>query len=81
MSIVWYIPKKKKENKIVIMLSTMYLDGSIFEHPEDNAKPEIILFYNKTKTEVGTVDETYATYSISLKVRRWPLVLFFRFID
>lgn len=78
MTIASYIPKK---NKNVIMLSTMHLDGTISELPEDNSKPEIILFYNKTKTGVDTVDEMCATYSVSRKVRRWPLVLFFRLID
>ncbi|CAI6353934.1 unnamed protein product [Macrosiphum euphorbiae] len=69
----------KKKNKNVIMLSIMHLDGSISEQPEHNSKPEIILFYNNTG--VHTIDEMCSTYSVSRKVRRWPLVLFFRLID
>jgi len=78
MTIASYIPKK---NKNVIMLSTMHLDGSISEQPEHNSKPEIILFYNNSKTGVDTIDEMCSTYSVLRKVRGWPLVLFFRLID
>lgn len=56
----------------------MHLDDSISEYPDNNSKLEIILFYNKIKTGVETIDEMCATYSVLRKVMRWPLVLFFR---
>lgn len=76
MTVVSYAPKR---NRNVVMISTMHHDGQIIE--ENANKPEIILFYNKTKSGVDVVDEKAGTYSTSRRCRRWPLVLFFRCLD
>lgn len=74
-SLVSYIPKK---NKCVILLSTMHEDEEIVQ---ETGKPSIIIDYNKTKGGVDTVDQKCSLYSTSRKTRRWPMALFFRFLD
>ena len=68
-----------KTNRVVNMLLTMH------SHPEiestSNQKPSIILFHNKTKGGVGTLDRMLRSYSIKRMNRKWPLVLFHNMID
>ncbi|KAJ8876515.1 hypothetical protein PR048_020960 [Dryococelus australis] len=40
-------------------------------------KPEIILFYNATKSGVETLDMKCSNYSTNRKTRRWPLQIFY----
>lgn len=74
-SLVSYVPK---QNKAVILLSTLHDSAEI--DPETR-KPAMILDYNSTKGGVDTVDQKCANYSTKRKTRRWPLALFFRFLD
>lgn len=76
LTVVSYAPKR---NKNVVMISTLHHDGKTDE--QNSKKPEIILFYNKTKSGVDVIDEKCGTYSTSRRCRRWPLVLFFRCLD
>ncbi|KAJ8892547.1 hypothetical protein PR048_005128 [Dryococelus australis] len=59
--------------KAVILLSSMH-------HSELNdtstGKPEIISFYNATKSGVGTLDMKCSNYSTNRKTR-WPLAIFY----
>lgn len=48
--------------------------------PETN-KPEIILDYNMTKGGVDTVDQMCGSYNVSRVNKRWPLQLFFSFMN
>ena len=60
MTMVSYVPKK---GKAVVLLSTMHDDRAV----DDNSvkkKPEVIQYYNQTKSGVDTMDQ-----------RRWPMVL------
>lgn len=75
-TLVSYTPKK---NKAVILLSTMH-DGH-GDINEETGKPEIIHDYNKTKSGVDTVDQKCSVASTARNTRRWPLALFFRFLD
>ena len=68
-----------KTNRVVNMLSTMHSQPEI-ESTSDQ-KPSIILFHNKTKGDVGTLDRMLRSYSIKRMTRRWPLVLFHNMID
>lgn len=72
-----YCPKK---DKTVLLLSTMHNDGEIDEASEKKT-PEIIKFYNKTKGGVDVVDKLIGTYSVARVCYRWPLRLFFTFLD
>ena len=67
-----------KTHRVVNMLSTMH------SHPEIEStldqKPSIILFHNKTKGGVGTLDRMLRSYSIKGMTRKWPIVLFHNMI-
>lgn len=75
-TLVSYVPKK---NKAVIVLSTMHDGPGVIN--DETGKPEIIHDYNKTKSGVDTVDQKCSVASTSRNTRRWPLALFFRFLD
>ena len=66
-----HVPKK---NKAVFLLSTMhhtpYTDVR-------SGKPEIISFYNATKSGVDTLDQKCSNYSANRRTRRWPLAVFY----
>ena len=68
-----------KTNRVFNMLSTMH------SHPEientSDQKPSIILFHNKAKGGVGTLDRMLRSYSIKRMTRRGGLVLFHNMID
>ena len=68
-----------KTHRVVNMLSTMHSHSEI-ESTSDQ-KPSIILFHNKTKGGVGTLDRMLRLYSIKRKTRKWPLVLFHNMIN
>lgn len=72
-----YCPKK---NKVVLLLSTMHNNG-IVDDTSEKKIPEIIKFYNKTKGGVDVVDKLISTYSVARVCNRWPLRLFFTFLD
>lgn len=67
-----------KENKIVLLLSTLHPDSSI--HP-DTGKPNLIHTYNETKGGTDTFDQLCHSYTTSRKTRRWPLRFFFNMLD
>ena len=68
-----------KKERVVNMLSTIHSQPEI-ESTSDQ-KPSIILFYNKTKGGVDTLDRTVRSYSIKRMTRRWLLVIFYTMID
>ena len=74
--IALYCPKT---NRVVNMLSMMHSQSEI-ESTSDQ-KPSIILFHNKTKDGVGTLDRMLRSHSIKCMTRRWPLLLFYNMID
>lgn len=74
-TMVSYIPK---QNKSVILISTMHKDDSI---DEETGKPEIITFYNQTKGGVDTLDQLCHNYTTARKTRRWPLRVFYGILD
>lgn len=71
-----YVPKK---SKAVILLSTMHHDDTV--DPENDNKPEIILYYNSTKSGVDNFDHLVGQYTCKRKTRRWPMTLFYNIID
>ena len=66
-----YVPKK---NKAVILLSMLHDDAKTSD--EARKKPEMILFYNKTKAGVDTMDQICARYTTQRRTCRWPLAFF-----
>lgn len=76
-TIVSYSPK---ENRSVVLISSMH-DSKIDPESGNQRKPEIVTFYNNTKSGVDLVDEKRGSYSTSRRCRRWPLTLFYRLLD
>lgn len=69
-----YVPKP---NKAVVLLSSMH-HSPFFD--EQVQKPEIISFYNTTKSGIDTLDMKCSNYSANRKTRRWPLAVFYHMI-
>ena len=75
--ILSYCPKK---NYVVTLLSSMHSQPSV-DQTSISKKPEVILFYNKTKGGVDTLDQMARTYSCKRMTRRWPLVIFYNMLN
>jgi Transposase IS4 len=69
----------KTQKKSVILLSTMYSTGET--DSTDKCKPEIITFYNKTKSGVDNLDQMVSNYSCKRATRRWPFAIRFNVMD
>lgn len=67
-----------KINKSVVLISSMH--DKIETNPDKN-KPEIVCYYNKTKSGVDLLDMKSALYSSNRRTRRWPLVIFYTLIN
>lgn len=74
-TIVSYVPKK---NRSVILLSTLHHSAEIVS---DTKKPEIIHFYNRTKSGVDTLDQLVRNYTCKRRSNRWPQSLFYNMLD
>lgn len=57
----------------MLLVSSMHHQCAV---DTDTKKPEIILFYNETKSGVDALDEKCSLYSTSRRTRRWPMALF-----
>lgn len=57
------------------------LDDVIDEDTGSSKKPEIVTFYNCTKGGVDSCDQLCSNYSVGRRTRRWPLAVFFHFIN
>lgn len=73
-TLVSYVSKRGKN---ILLLSSMHFDDKIDQSSEEQHKPEIITYYNATKSGVDTVDQLCATYNCARNTRRWPMVIFF----
>lgn len=76
--LVSYVPKV---NKNVLLLSTMHDDDTIDKATGEAFKPEVVTYYNSTKSGVDTVDQRKSLYSVSRISCRWPLRVFFSILD
>ncbi|GBP85250.1 PiggyBac transposable element-derived protein 4 [Eumeta japonica] len=74
-TLVSFVPKK---NKAVVLYSTMHHDNTV---NSETQKPEIIEYYNSTKSGVDSVDQKCSVYSCSRRTHRWPMAVFFRIVD
>ena len=72
-----YCPKK---GCVVNMLSTMYALPDI-SSTSCEKKPEVILYYNSTKSGVDILDRMVWTYTSKRMTRRWPVALFYNMLD
>lgn len=44
-------------------------------------KPDIITFYNRTKTGVDLVDQYCQNYNVARNTKRWPMVIFYNLLN
>ena len=75
-TMVSYVPKRKKA---VVLLSTQHRDNAV--STDEKSKPEIIHYYNQTKSGVDVLDKLVRTYSCKRATRRWTVSLFYNLID
>ena len=76
MSLVSYVPKK---SKAVLLLSTHHHDSKVNQTVQN--KPEMILFYNKNKGAVDTVDHLVENFSCRRKTKRWTFNVLLYLLD
>ena len=72
-TIVSYVPKK---NRQAVLLSTLYQGTEIVA--VDTNKPEIIQFYNETKSGV---DQVIRNDTFKRRTNRWPQCLLYNILD
>jgi hypothetical protein len=65
LTLVSYVPNR---NRAVILLSSMHKGEEISDRAD--RKPEIIMFYNRTKGGVDTMDQMVSTYTTKRMTRR-----------
>jgi len=75
LTITSYVPK---QGKAILVLSTLYHDSSV---SGPDKKPDDILHYNKTKSEVDHMDHLATVHTSRRKINRWPMCLFFNMLD
>ena len=67
-----------KPNKNFILLSTMHYTDNVSGAKK---KPEVILYYNSTKSGVDTMDKMVGHYTTKRKSLRWPVAFFYNIVD
>lgn len=67
-----------KPRKIVLLLSSLHVNGKINQAA---GKPEIVVFYNKTKGGSDSFDKKCHDYTTNRKTRQWPMRLFYGMLD
>lgn len=77
-TLVSYVPKKRKS---VTLLSTLHNNGKIDSETGQDAKPEILTFYESTKGAVEVNGKLCAIYSVARRTKRWPLAVFFHLLN
>jgi len=75
-TLVSYVPKK---NKAVILISSEHHLAEVRD--DETKKPEVILFYNKTKGSVDAFDQKIEKYTCRRKSNRWPFTVFMFMLD
>lgn len=75
MTLVSYVPK---QSNAVVLISSMH---NTIEVDPTSRKPEIILFYNKTKAGVDNLDAKCSKLCSGRKTCRWPMAVFLRIVD
>jgi len=77
-TLVSYLPKKSGK-KNVVLLSTKHARGDVSDRAD--AKPLVVLDYNRNKGGVDNLDKVVGTYSCRRMTARWPLVVFHNMLD
>jgi len=59
----------------------MHNDKAIDMNTGEKLKPEMITFYNSTKSGVDTMDWMTENYSVARHSARWPLTVFYSLLN
>ncbi|XP_069701433.1 piggyBac transposable element-derived protein 4-like [Periplaneta americana] len=76
-TLVSYVPKK---GKTIVLLSSLHVSENQVSDSVER-KPEIVLYYNDTKSGVDVVDKLCAKCSVARSTRRWPTVIFYHILN
>lgn len=74
-TLISFVTKKKK---VVLVLSTLHDKNEV---DDETGKPVQVMDYNATKGGVDTVDLMCSKISTSRRTKRWPMIIFFRYLD
>lgn len=77
MTMVSYVQKK---GKAVVLLSTTHDDKTV-DDSSQKKKPQVILYSNKMKGGVDTMNRKVSNYTCQRRTRRWPMVLWYNMLD
>jgi len=75
-TLVSYVPKR---GKAVVLLSTQHRTSAVMS--DDKKKPEIIAYYNGTKSGVDVLDKLVRTYTCKRASFRWTVAFFLNMLD
>ena len=75
-TLVSYVPKR---GKAVTLLSTQHRSNTVMS--DEKKKPEIITYYNATKSGVDVLDKLVRTYSCKRASSRWTVAFFLNMLD
>lgn len=79
MTLVSHVPKK---SKIILLLSSYHHDKTFdITKCGDKPKPEMITFYNSTKTGVENVERLCKMYDVRNYCKSWPLLILFTMLN
>ncbi|XP_021181104.3 piggyBac transposable element-derived protein 4 [Helicoverpa armigera] len=70
-----------KPDKAILVMSTKHCQGYININSGDQLKPEILVYYNRTKNAVETIDKMCSKNDVTRNSRRWPLTILFRLLN
>jgi hypothetical protein len=67
-----------KSKNVVLLVSSMHLQNQV---DRKEGKPDMVEFYNSTKSGVDNLNKLVRGYSSQRKCQRWPYAVFFTFVD
>lgn len=67
-----------KQNRYVLLLSSMHHDNKI---DDISKKPDIVHFYNSTKSGVDSLDQKCSAYNTGRRTRRWPCAMWYAIMN
>ncbi|XP_072401014.1 uncharacterized protein [Diabrotica undecimpunctata] len=74
-----YVPKNNQN--VLVIISSQHYDDFIDQPSGQATKPNMITYYNKTKSGVDVVHKLCASYNVASNTRRWPMVTFFSMLN
>ena len=70
-----------KAAKNVAVLNSLHPDILVSSNKNPKKKPDLVLYYNKTKVGVDLYDQMTRLYLVKAASRRWPMLAFYNVVD